>query len=499
MMRRALKFIEEMGGSFVDRAVTRAGHIVLKCANGHEWRARISNVANGHWCPQCYGNAPLSIEAMRDLAEKRGGKCKSEVYVNSKTHLLWECGYGHEWEATPNNVKTRGSWCPHCRFNVGEELARAALLEAFPDKTFDRTRREPWMGGLELDGFNEELRLAFEYQGKQHYEQVDHFHRKDGEFAAQQERDLETVVRCEGAFMTLLVVPYTVDFASIRGYVRKELLDLAYEIAPAIDSDADFYDRVRAASPASSKQFERAVAVITRKGGVCLSEQYVGYRVPLQIRCAAGHIFEASLEAIDQPASRGPRFCPMCGGTRKKEDDVLRASVESCGYSFLSIESREVSGRKRRYLRVRCPRSHEYEVLWDNFKPTDGTPRKGCAKCFHANLGKSKRNEIGAWCEAHGVWPTAEYQGLAKPCTWRCAVGHEFAATKAALNHRAKACMECWLSEFAEEHSLRLLTDWGPRSGATTPLQWECSRCGGVFVASVIGLGRKTRYCLACD
>ena len=46
---------------------------------------------------------PLTIEEMHEIARSRGGTCLSETYVSSK--LRWRCAQGHEWEATPNNVK----------------------------------------------------------------------------------------------------------------------------------------------------------------------------------------------------------------------------------------------------------------------------------------------------------------------------------------------------------------------------------------------------------
>ena len=55
----------------------------------------------------------LGIEKMHRIAKERGGKCLSEIYVDSKTNIKWECSEGHQWEATPNNVM-RGSWCPTC-------------------------------------------------------------------------------------------------------------------------------------------------------------------------------------------------------------------------------------------------------------------------------------------------------------------------------------------------------------------------------------------------
>ena len=55
----------------------------------------------------------LSIEEMCQIAEKRGGKCLSETYLNNHAPLLWECKIGHRWEATPKNIK-RGAWCHSC-------------------------------------------------------------------------------------------------------------------------------------------------------------------------------------------------------------------------------------------------------------------------------------------------------------------------------------------------------------------------------------------------
>ena len=54
-----------------------------------------------------------TIEEMQEVAVERGGRCLSEVYLGSITHLEWECAEGHRWRAIPNNVR-RGGWCPIC-------------------------------------------------------------------------------------------------------------------------------------------------------------------------------------------------------------------------------------------------------------------------------------------------------------------------------------------------------------------------------------------------
>lgn len=498
MDARARAWITGKGGTLPDHEVPQgdARYIWVRCAAGHEWLAWKENMAGRRsWCPECYGNKPLTIEIMRGVAEARGGVCVSPVYAGPRHHLGWRCASGHEWEATPNNVKNHGSWCPHCRVNIGEELVRAALREAFPEKEFERTRREPWMEGLELDGYNEELRLAFEYQGRQHYERVKHFQQEDGDFEAQQERDALTEERCQDEFVTLLVIPHTIGFRAIRGHVRRELEVLGYTLADPAGTDGEFYDRVRALGSSKERQFQRIVEVISKKGGECISTQYAGYRVPLMIRCKAGHDFEATPEAIDQPASRGPRFCPECGGTRRRADDELRAKVEACGYAYLGVESRPAGGRTRRYIRVQCPAGHEYETLWDNFCPKAGVPKKGCAACHHVRLGASKRIDIRQWESRTGIVHEGQYTAAATQCNWRCAAGHTFSAKLTVLKEKAEPCTECAIAKIADARGLVLMTAWTKHSGPTTELTWQCVECGAEFTASLAAMSRKKSFC----
>ena len=75
------------------------------------------------------------------------------------------------------------------------------------------------MRSLELDGYCKELGLAFEYQGEQHYNPQNFFHRgKSGSFRRLVERDELKVRLCEKAGVRLLVVPYFEDIS--EAYLR---------------------------------------------------------------------------------------------------------------------------------------------------------------------------------------------------------------------------------------------------------------------------------------
>ena len=68
----------------------------------------------------------LTIQVMNKIAKQRGGECLSDDYVNSQAKLKWRCNEGHEWEATPNNIK-KGTWCPVCRYNERGKKRRLTI------------------------------------------------------------------------------------------------------------------------------------------------------------------------------------------------------------------------------------------------------------------------------------------------------------------------------------------------------------------------------------
>lgn len=93
--------------------INNAIHLMWACADGHQWRATPNKIKGGRWCPICANSSSITIEEMQAIAHQRGGQCISARYISSRTHLLWECKKGHKWKAAPSSVKL-GTWCPVC-------------------------------------------------------------------------------------------------------------------------------------------------------------------------------------------------------------------------------------------------------------------------------------------------------------------------------------------------------------------------------------------------
>lgn len=193
------------------------------CEHGHEWEASPTNVLRGSWCPHCAGCARLPLKRVQAAAQALGGACLSTAYRNNRERLTWECSRGHVWQARADHVLA-GHWCPYCQDLTGEDSCRTWLESHFGQpfpKAWPSWLRSKAGRKLQLDGYNEGLRLAFEYQGTQHYRFVPWFHKTPQEFEAQKQRDVEKASLCEARGVFLLVVPF--NKRPVGGFMKKQL------------------------------------------------------------------------------------------------------------------------------------------------------------------------------------------------------------------------------------------------------------------------------------
>lgn len=102
---------------------------------------------------------------------------KSEKYQGNKIKMEFICNKNHLFKMRWNNIVT-GQRCPYCNIYKNEEECRQ-ILEKITGKKFEKVRPDFLINPktnsrLELDGYCKDFKLAFEYDGKQHYEPVEH-------------------------------------------------------------------------------------------------------------------------------------------------------------------------------------------------------------------------------------------------------------------------------------------------------------------------------------
>lgn len=284
--KRKTHTIEQMQAFAVSKAgrclsqvfVNVKENLLWECSEGHQWKANADNIVNGgKWCPICAGNREKTLEDMQKLAAERGGQCLSTTYQGVNKKLLWECQEGHSWETIPS-VLIRGGWCPECSIGLGERICRAFFEQLF-GFSFNKARPE-WLRTsdgyqMELDGYSPLLKIAFEHQGLQHYKHIKYFHTSDTSLLW----ECEVGHQWQARPSNVLFGTWCPECAKKeRGLKRRtHTIEEMHEIA------AD-------------------------RNGKCLSSSYQGTKHKLLWECKKGHRWESTPESI----FRGGSWCPIC-------------------------------------------------------------------------------------------------------------------------------------------------------------------------------------------
>jgi len=110
----------------------------------------------------------------------------------------------------------------------GEERCRL-ILEVFTGHKFEKTRELPWLANpvtgkrLEIDAYNDELKLGLERNGEQHYHVDGHFTKTKEKLEYDVFRDRVKEKLCYKHGVNLIIVPYTVPPHRLASYIMEKL------------------------------------------------------------------------------------------------------------------------------------------------------------------------------------------------------------------------------------------------------------------------------------
>lgn len=488
-------FAAQRGGSCLSKKYM-GSHYKLKwrCERGHEWESRPTTMLSGGWCPICSrekradSSRKYSIEDFKMIAKERHGECLSTEFTNSDLKLKWRCNKGHEWEASGRAI-INGQWCPMCRTYKREEICRN-ILEYYFEKKFPK-KRPKWLINskgniMELDGYNEELEIAFEHQGIQHYKKAEFFNREK-DFASQIISDREKRKRCFDKGIVLLEIPYFIPIEELERYILNTCDEMSLERKRKRKMTRD--EILNIYSPKETEQL-RKIAI--ERGGELLSMAYVTATIPLIWRCSKGHEWKATPQMV----KRGT-WCPICG------NDVRRGNIEECR-EWARKRGGECLSEK--YLNSiekmewKCKEGHTWSATFSQIK-NENTWCPVCAN-IKRQLGLDKMKKIAF--ERGGECLSTEYLGIQKKLEWRCKRGHEWESAPKHIVADNAWCPVCAreatkktiaeMKEFAEKRGGECLSS--EYKNINAHLLWRCSM-GHEWKATPSNVLRGT-WCPVC-
>ncbi len=280
------------------------------CPQKHIWIADLSIIRRKGGCPICSKRKKYTIEDMNELAVKKGGKCLSKKYIRNSHHLQWECANNHKWNAIPRSI-IKGSWCPSCNcfYTVNEEKCRFIFQSLL---RLDFSKDNQTIKPLELDGHNISLKLAFEYNGEQHYYFINGVHKTFSQFIKQQKRDKQKKLLCKQSGIKLIIIPYTKTQSDevLVSYIRNSIKTVFPNLTLSqIDMSNFVY------IPNTLNELNK---IAQKRGGECLSSVYINNKSHLKWKCKNGHIWHTNASTIKRGC-----WCPECAIDKKKKKSQI--------------------------------------------------------------------------------------------------------------------------------------------------------------------------------
>lgn len=310
------------GGRCLSQKYSR--RLKWECAKGHKWVTSGTEIITaGKWCQRCMWirlgkSKRLLIGDIKKLATSRGGRFLSNDYTSAHRKYRWECANGHNWLATVDKIKGAGQWCPYCSKNIGEECVRICFQKIFKMK-FPRVRPN-WLISpngyrLELDGFNQRSRIAFEHQGQQHEKFQKFRHGTNRVFKYQLIRDKFKALACKKRRIRLINIPEVnnlVKLDDLKDVVIAKCSRAGIRTPRGAKDLSIDYALAYTPNDRSKEYLERLHQVAKEFQGKCFARKWLGWRSPYDFECKLGHKWRA----FPAHVIHSKTWCGKCRGRR---------------------------------------------------------------------------------------------------------------------------------------------------------------------------------------
>lgn len=324
-----------------------------KCHKGHTWSASLHKISMGQWCPRCVGKN-RSMEDLQQLATPKNGKCLSPKYLGMHVKHRWQCSDGHRWEATPSSIEHLNTWCPICaqicyrRQDICRQILQTIFRKPFP-QCRPRWLRNSAGNRMELDCYNEDLKIALEHNGDYHY----HKHKYHGKsFRKVQQNDKEKALICKNRGIKLISIPYWIPLISLPEVITKALKRKGIA-SPANVRLPDIKEL------GTTSLIKKMQLLAKKKGGKFLQDTYLNARTPHKWQCRKGHIFMARPDNV-----KSGKWCPTCSGCKKFSIDDVKAWAKRNGWQCLS----GAYYHRHHQLLWKCNAGHARETSFMNIR-----------------------------------------------------------------------------------------------------------------------------------
>ena len=367
----------------------------------------------------------MTQKEINQAIQAKGGKFLGQ-YVNSLIKLEIICAFGHRFFKSWNKIKA-GQWCSNCSKSISERICREYFEQLFGlpfpsirPKWLISNKNRP----LELDGYCEELNLAFEHNGSQHYKKIPQISIEA--FNRIQENDQHKIRILKEKGVRLIIIPelFTkVKLKNLKEFIKTECNKLLVELPNNFDSiqinNDDIYRNEKymtsnnfgaKISTNNKYRFNNVISVASTKLGKCLSNSYNPYEMEFQ--CKHNHKWKTTPFQI-----LNGTWCANCEGLIKLSLDICKIEAKNKNGKCLSDSYIGALSK----MEWQCEFGHKWFACLSSIKNN----HTWCPYC--ANTRKYTIEECKLYAiNKNGICVSNEYKNANSSLNWKCHNGHNF-------------------------------------------------------------------------
>lgn len=422
-------------------------YVLCKCntCNDEPFEIRYNHLTKGHWHIQCLGKEKINFKNVSKTAKEKGGKflkfVKPTIYKSKKDiRGIFECLEGHRWEASISLVRA-GRWCKICSESISERICKVvfeALFESkFPKSYPDFLLNKKTNRNLELDGFNSDLKIAFEYQG--------FFHSKKS-IKLTKNKDLNKKVivydykkknLCKKNGIKLIQIPdFKNDKEKIPNFIISKLNDMKIKFnkknIEKIDINKAYFQR-------PITEFQKTL----NKNNFKLKHNlWKGAYPAYEIICPNKHEFKRTISKINNLDPS--KWCTECNDTKKFANRYnTKGIIQILKKYNLKITSKHFlyEGNDRIKINLKCQKNHSFQM---NFKSIKGLIRANkiiCSICKGRKITIDIMNEVAN--KLGGECLSKNYDNATQYLKFRCKRNHTFLRNRNQMTNNGRWCINC--------------------------------------------------------
>jgi hypothetical protein len=215
---------------------------------------------------------------------------------------------------------------------------------------------------MELDGYCESLRIAFEHHGEQHYSAGTQYITTQKGLKQRQENDKVKAKLCKKQGVSLIIIPEIMGrlpIRKVRQYLRAECIRFSIPLPKTFEKKSIDLKKAYASS-GEREALNELRAIAKKRHGKCLSETYLGNSTHLLWECQKGHRWEATPSNVKNNRS----WRPFCAHNRRLSIEDMRKLAREQGGRCLS----DTYTNQTKKLLWECSARHRWKATPLNIK-----------------------------------------------------------------------------------------------------------------------------------